>query len=367
MVKKLLLFAVLLHSIFSFSQIPNLTDKAIISILTVDVAEESHTLYGHTALRVKDTVAGFDVVYNYGMFDFSTPNFLLKFTKGDLKYYAAVYPYSQFEYSYQVENRSIYEQILNLTPIEKQELFKRLNQSVFSEEKFYTYKFIDRNCTTKVIDIVNEVLKDKPIQNTLHKNESYREVLYDYQKDLFYLNFGINVIFGHRPDEQANVLFLPLDLMKVLEACNHNGKPLAGKSETLFTAQNIEKHFSFLNSIYPLSILLLIIVFLNKNWLTNSYLSILSIVGLFLFTVSVYSEHREVLWNYNILLFNPLFLMVVYHNVKNNITALKRWSLICLLCLVAYTLYMFTKIHLIIMSPILIACGIILIRKYLSK
>lgn len=367
MVKKLLLFAVLLHSIFSFSQIPNLTDKAIISILTVDVAEESHTLYGHTALRIKDSIAGFDVVYNYGMFDFSTPNFLLKFTKGDLKYYAAVYPYSQFEYSYQVENRSIYEQILNLTQIEKQELFKRLNQSVFSEEKFYTYKFIDRNCTTKVIDIINEVLKDKPIQNTLHKNESYREVLYDYQKNLFYLNFGINVIFGHRPDEQANVLFLPLDLMKVLETCKHTGKPLAGKSKTLFTAQNSEKSFSFLNSIFPLSILLLIIVLLNKNWLSNIYFSILSFVGLFLLAVSLYSEHREVLWNYNILVFNPLYLVFVYNSIKNNGTSLKKLSLICLLCLVTYTLYMSTKIHLIIMSPILIASGIILIRKYLSK
>lgn len=367
MIKKLLTTLVLLQSFYSFSQIPNLSDKAIFSILTVDVAEESHTLYGHTALRIKDSIAGFDVVYNYGMFDFTTPNFLLKFTKGDLQYYAAVYPYSQFEYSYQVENRSIYEQKLDLTQTEKQELFKRLNQSVFSEEKFYTYKFIDRNCTTKVIDILNDVLKDKPIQSNLHKNESYREVLYNYQKDLFYLNFGINVIFGHRPDEQAKVLFLPLDLMKVLETCKHNGKPLAQNPETLFTAEKSEQNFSFFNSLFPLSIILLVIVVLNKKWLTNIYLSVLSVIGLFLFAVSLYSEHREVLWNYNILLFNPLYIVFVYHNIKNNTASLRKWGLICLSILAVYTLYMFTKIHLTIVGPIIISTGVILVRKYLQK
>ncbi|WP_136669303.1 DUF4105 domain-containing protein [Flavobacterium sp. H122] len=367
MIKKLISILVLLQSFYSFSQIPNLSEKAVLSILTVGTAEESHTLYGHTALRVKDSISGFDVVYNYGMFDFTTPNFLLKFTKGDLQYYAAVYPYSQFEYSYQDENRSIYEQKLHLTQTEKQQLFEKLNHSVFSEEKFYTYKFIDRNCTTKVIDIVNEVLKDKPIQNTLHKNESYREVLYGYQKNLFYLNFGINIIFGHRPDKQAKALFLPLDLMKVLETCKHNGKPLAGNPEALFTAQRPEKSFSFLNSVFPLSILLLLIIVLNKKWLTNIYLSVLSLTGLFLFTVSLYSEHREVLWNYNILLFNPLYLVFVYHSIKNNTASLKKWSLVCLLFLAVYALYMFTKIHLAIVSPILIATGIILLRKFLQK
>lgn len=367
MIKKILSLVVLLQSFYSFSQIPVLSNKAVFSILTVDIANESHTLYGHTALRVKDPEIGFDVVYNYGMFDFSTPNFLLKFTKGDLKYYAAVYPYHQFEYSYQVENRSIYEQKLNLTLEEKQELFKKLNHSVFSEEKFYTYKFIDRNCTTKVIDIVNEVLNDKPIQNTLHKNESYREVLYNYQKDLFYLNFGINAIFGHRPDEQAKVLFLPLDLMKVLETCKHNENPLAGKPETLFHAKIPEKNFSLFNSILPISLLLIIIIVTNQKWLTTIYLSILSLTGLFLLTVSIYSEHREVLWNYNILLFNPLYLVVIFYYLKNNSVALKKWSLLNLIFLGIYTLYMFTKIHLLIISPILITTGIILFRNYFQK
>lgn len=365
--KKLLFLLISLQSLIGWSQIPNLSDKAIFSVLTVGVAHESHTLYGHTALRVKDTINNFDVVYNYGMFDFRTPNFILKFTKGDLQYYAAVYPYADFEYSYQADNRSIYEQKLQLTLTEKQALFQKLNHSVFTEDKFYTYKFIDRNCTTKVIDVINSVLTDKPIQNNQHKNESYREVLYHYQENQYWLNLGINSIFGHRPDEQAGVLFLPLDLMKVLETAKHNGKPLSEKPTDLYVAFGAEKEFSFWNSAYPLIILLISIILLNKKRLNIFYFSLLGVVGLFFVAVNIYSLHREVLWNYNMLLFNPLYLILVYFLVRNNAIWIKKTALICFLCLGIYLFYMFNKVHLVMMLPLVIATGILLGRLYLNS
>ena len=367
MIKKILFTILILQPLLGFSQIPQLSDKAVFSILTVGVSNESHTLYGHTALRVKDSVAGFDVVYNYGMFDFRTPNFLLKFTKGDLQYYAAVYPYADFEYSYREENRSIYEQKLNLSLSEKLNLFQKLNQSVFTEEKYYTYKFIDRNCTTKVIEVVNSVLQDKPIKNTVHQSESYREVLYGYQQDQCYLNLGINIIFGHRPDEQAKVLFLPLDLMEVLKTTQHNGTRLAENPQTLFEAQAQAQRFSFFNSILPLSILLLMVVIINKKGLNHLYLIMMSLVGLFLFAVSLYSEHREVLWNYNILLFNPLYLVLVYFMIKKNTIWAGKVALICFLGLAAYLFYMINKVHVSLLLPFIIATGTLLLRLYFKE
>ncbi|WP_428225713.1 DUF4105 domain-containing protein [Flavobacterium sp.] len=367
MTKRILLLLLCITSFSSFSQIPNLSDNAIFSVLTVDVSNESHTLYGHTALRVKDSLAGFDVVYNYGTFDFRTPNFLLKFTKGDLQYYASVYPFADFEYSYHQENRSIYEQKLNLTAKEKHALFEKLNQSAFTDERFYTYKFIDRNCTTKVIDVINSVLIDHSIQNHLHKNESYREVLYNYQTQQYWLNLGINIIFGHRPDEQASVLFLPLDLMKVLETVQHNGKPLAEKPKDIFIAFQPEREFSFWNSCYPLVIVLTLVVLIHKRAITLSYLAILGLIGLVFIAVSLYSEHKEVLWNYNMLLFNPMYLLLTYFILKNNTKWVKKVTLISLVCLCAYTIYMFSKAHLLLIIPILVANFIILIRIYLSE
>lgn len=367
MKKQLLHLFVLLNSLIAFSQFNPITPDTKISILTVDVSNESHTLYGHTAIRIKDDLNKFDYVWNYGMFDFRTENFILKFVKGDLKYFVVAYPYTNFEYSYQQENRSIYEQVLNISLAEKQKLFEKLNQSLFSEDKFYTYKFIDRNCTTKVIDIVNEVLQNKPIKNTLHKTESYRDILFPYQEKQYWLNLGINIIFGHRPDEQAAILFLPLDLMKVLDNTQYQGKSLTTKAETLFQASQPEHKFSFWNSSYALILLLFPFVILNRKATNIVFFSILGLIGLFFCLVGFYSLHREVLWNYNILLFNPLLLILIYFLFKNNLKAIKKLSLICLMCLGGYLLYMFNKVHLLMILPVATASAIILIRLLLKK
>ncbi|AMO21197.1 lipoprotein N-acyltransferase Lnb domain-containing protein [Flavobacterium columnare] len=365
MKKQIIFLLVLIQlSFFSYSQIPSLSEKAVFSILTVDVAQESHTLYGHTALRIQDLMTGFDVVYNYGMFDFRTPNFILKFTKGDLQYYAAVYPYADFEYAYREENRSIYEQRLNLSSFEKNKLFKELNKSVFSESKYYTYKFIDRNCTTKVIDIVNSSLKDKPIINTLHKEETYREVLYNYQTKQYWLNLGINMIFGHRPDEQAEVLFLPLDFMKVLEATQHNGKTLAEKPHILYKATAKNEPFSLLNSCIPLIILLLIFVLFNKKELNTIFFILMGCIGLFFLIVNIYSFHREVVWNYNMLLFNPFYLILVYFILKKQTQIASKVAFACLISMGIYVIYMLNKPHLFIISPLLITNLVLTLRFY---
>ena len=161
----------------SFSQSAILSDSSKISILTIGTANESHTLYGHTGLRVLDEQRGLDVVYNFGYFDFNTPYFLAKFVKGDLQYFVATNPYADFEYNYRKENRSIYEQELNLSTIQKQKLLDELNKTLYSEERFYTYKFIDRNCTTMVIDKVNDVLGGKIITTKKPVAVTYREIL----------------------------------------------------------------------------------------------------------------------------------------------------------------------------------------------
>jgi hypothetical protein len=70
--------------------------------------------FGHTAIRISDPSQFIDLVYNYGAFDFNTPNFVAKFTKGDLQYFAVAHPYTDFINDYTYERRSVYEQELNI-------------------------------------------------------------------------------------------------------------------------------------------------------------------------------------------------------------------------------------------------------------
>ena len=140
---------IFLSSIVVSAQLAPLSPKATVSVLTCATGNESYSLFGHTAVRIADPEQFLDVVYNYGAFDFSTPNFVAKFAKGDLQYFVVADSFSEFIGRYQYEGRSVYEQKLRLSLPLKQQLFDQLNKTLQSEERFYTYKFIDRNYLTK--------------------------------------------------------------------------------------------------------------------------------------------------------------------------------------------------------------------------
>ena len=252
--------------------------------------------------------------------------------------------------------------VLNISLSEKQQLFDKLNTSLNSNDKFYTYKFIDRNCTTKVIDILNEVLVNRPIVKKNIDNKTYRDVLFPYVSEQFYQKLGISIIFGHKVDNQATVLFLPLDLLENLKTTTYNNQPLVSETKTLFEAKKSIVGFSFLDSIYSLIALLMLFIIFNNNRMNVVYLMILGIIGWLFSAIGLYSFHKEVLWNYNILLFNPLFLLLVFFIVRNNTKWIKNISILCLVFLAIYIVYMTNKIHFTIVLPIIITNVIILLR-----
>jgi uncharacterized integral membrane protein len=351
MKQKLLFIFFLLISSTSFSQNNILTDKAQISIFTCGRGNELYTTFGHTAIRIKEESTNLDVVYNYGAFDFNTDNFYLKFVKGDLQYFITATSYDDFIYEYQMENREVIEQTLDFSLAQKQQLFELLNASLFSDERSYTYKFIDRNCTTMVVEKINKMLGKDLIQKVDDTTITYRELLYPYFENHFYYKLGINIIFGAKTDNLAAKLFLPSELMHSLNKARINGKPVVTKTETIVKGAELESGFSFVNSIYFIALLLLILIVTNNKKVYLTYLFIAGILGLFLSVVGLYSYHKEVLWNYNALLFNPLFILLPFLSGKK----MQRTTQICLGITGVYIVIMITKPHLLLMLPFIIA------------
>jgi hypothetical protein len=304
-------------------------------------------------------------VYNYGAFDFSTPNFIGRFVKGDLQYFITNESYIDFYYNYQAENREIIEQELALTPIQVKQLFEQLNASVYSDERFYTYKFIDRNCTTMVVDKINNTLGNKYIKATT-SNQSYRELLYPYMSD-FYMKLGIQIIFGTKVDEPATRLFLPYEFESALSKTKVNGKPIEKSNETILKARPTSVPFNWLNSIYSLIGVLLLLALFGKKWIPIIYFTIAGLLGLFFSLVGLYSLHEELLWNYNILLFNPLFLFYAWYSFKKQKTKTKLLGKLILGCLAVYLVYMLNKIHLEIVWPFMVLHCYWLLKNVLKK
>ncbi|WP_264521995.1 DUF4105 domain-containing protein [Flavobacterium sp. N1994] len=358
MLKKTVLLLLLLVSLTGFSQVPKLSPNTEVSIFTCGRGQELYSTFGHTALRIKDPVNELDVVYNYGYFDFRTDNFYFKFVKGDLQYFMNVTSYEDFIVEYQTDEREVVEQTLNLSLEKKQQLFDTLNSALLSSEKFYTYKFIDRNCTSMIVDKINGVLGKKEIEKVDDKSISYRTLLYPYFEDFFWYKLGINIIFGAKTDAKAEKLFLPIELENSLDKATIDGKPLVSKKQTVVDGDKTEHAFSFLNSIYFICALLLILLVINKRFLFVSYLFAAGILGAFLCLVGFYSEHQELLWNYNALLFNPLFLLIPF--VKSNF--LKKLNITLLIMLLLYCIIMVTKPHLVILLPFIITNLYILLK-----
>lgn len=366
MLHRFFTFLLFCFSATLFSQTLLLSEQAEISILNCGLGDESYSLYGHTALRVKDKNQNLDLVFNYGTFDFNTSNFIFKFVKGDLQYFVSAYSYADFDYSYHYEQRSIYEQKLNLNQSQKQELFDKVYNSLYSEEKYYTYKFIDRNCTTMVIDKVNSTIKKNTIENIKPITKTYREVLYPYQKDHFFLNLGINIMFGTKVDQPSEKLFLPLDLITSLE----QNEILAQPKVTLYEAPKSNFTPSIFDSIYTIIIVLGLMVLARKNWLTNSYFFITGLFGIFFCLVGLYSFHEEVLWNYNALLFNPCYLLLFYFILKKQAQRIKLIAKLIFIMHLIYLAIMLNKIHLGLVAPFLVANMLLLfqiLRKEKSK
>ncbi len=358
MIKKIIFVLIIFVSIAASSQAPKLSNDATISVFTCGRGEELYSTFGHTALRVKDDSNQLDVVFNYGTFDFRTENFYLKFVKGDLQYFLSVSSYEDFIIQYQIEKREVIEQTLNLTIQQKQKIFDALNNNIFSTDKYYTYKFIDRNCTTMVVDKINEILSGEKITKIDDKSISYRSLLYPYFENYFWYKLGINIIFGAKTDEKAEKLFLPVELMNSLNVIQHDNQKLVLSTKKLVNGETKNVEFSFFNSIYFVISLLLLIVATNKKWVYKSFLFLCGLLGLFLCLVGLYSEHQEVLWNYNALLFNPLFLLLPF--VGNKLS--KRLIFILLAMIFIYSLFMFNKPHLVVMLPFIFAIIFMLMK-----
>lgn len=360
--KKISFIFLLISTInYSFSQNIILSKQAQVSVLTCGTGNESYSLFGHTAVRVSDPENFIDVVYNYGAFDFGTPNFVLKFIKGDLQYFAIAHSYTDFINDYIYEKRSVYQQELQIPNELKQKLFENLNASLQLDKRNYTYKFIDKNCTSMVVDVINKSLNTKAIAKSSDTDITYRTILYPYFDNHFYEKLGTSIIFGKKVDNLGKQIFLPFELQKSLKTASFQNHLLAKENKTIIEFEK-EVSNSWWNNFYSYLLILGFVIAINKKGIDMFYLSILSILGILFVFVGFYSLHKELEYNYNILLFNPTLLGLVYFYFTKNNKWVYNLALVNLSCLAIYLIVLINKAHLLIVLPIVITSLIVLVK-----
>lgn len=338
------LCAILLPPVVATAQQLPLSDGATASVLTCGAGNEFYTTFGHSAIRICDTAQGLDVVYNYGTFDFDTPNFYLKFARGMLDYCLSRQSMDGFMAVYDYERRAVWEQRLNLTPQEVANLYVMLEQNYLPEYRYYRYDFFRDNCATRVRDMVLAAPSHRNVQfdwRRTGEKKSYRDLVHmDTRGTLEWWQMGVDLLLGLPADHTCNTdewMFHPVWMMNIFEdsrivsAREGNEVPLVSESRQLLSDTRTPLRRSFSPTLV-FAIVLAVAVLLSLKFrkkksvlmdvLDRVLFVLAGIVGLFLVFMWVGTDHYCTAWNPNILWASPLLILIAIRMVRS-----PRWAL----------------------------------------
>lgn len=323
-------FLLLFLSVFSFAQedtmrVPADTTHMRISILTCGVGDELYSSFGHTGIRIIDSLHKTDEVYNYGTFDFSDPDFYSKFTLGKLLYYLDKSSYNDFLYVYVVEKRNVREQVLNFTADQKIAARAYLENNLRPEYRAYKYDFLFDNCATRVRDIFPKVLGPEfYFGDVLHgKKISYRSILNQYLSDKHWERFGINLLLGSKVDSimtNEGTMFLPDFIHKGLVHAKYRGNHIVSEDNLILDHKHVFKS-SFSGP--PLWTMIGLLVLTALSFLVRSFhylkavlrfllLFITGLLGIFMLFMWIGTDHQSCSDNYNVLWAIPFNIIIAF-------------------------------------------------------
>jgi len=284
-----------------------------ISLITCTGGNELYSIFGHSALRVIDYEKGQDLIFNFGLFDFGTPNFYLKFMQGKLKYMLGVQYTEDFMEQYRAEGRGVEEQVLNLTPDQKLEIMERLFYLYEPQNRYYLYSFLFKNCTTELRDL----LKERTQFPEGISSHSFREMINSSVKDMKWTKAGINLLLGSNLDKEISSfegMFLPDSLFTGLALSSREGAPFVTETITLAPREDrsaVEKTPLLLSPEFLFALILLVVLlslFLpSLGFADNIVLWVNALFGIVLPVIILMSDHVELQNNYNLLWCNPLY------------------------------------------------------------
>lgn len=309
---------------------PSLSEQAQISLLTCSPTDDAvYALYGHTALRVHDPVNQIDWVFNYGIFDFSRPNFIYHFVKGELDYRLGYSPFKDFLPEFLLNGSEVYEQVLNLLPEEKQSLWQALVINVQPENRTYRYNFFFDNCATRPAVMIEKNIRGTVQYAPQTAYPAFRDLINYCTRNHPWLTFGCDLVLGLPTDRtmtQRETFFIP-DYLK--NAFNQAVIVRDGKTEPLVIQKNILTHrdelpeparspltspFACFTLLFFVILLLTLLEHRRKTYcrfLDALLFFAAGCAGCLLFFLSFISVHPSMFPNMSLLWLHPVHLLAV--------------------------------------------------------
>jgi hypothetical protein len=345
-----------------------------VTLLTVGVGEEVQEQFGHSAIwfhleRAPSMGGPVDVAYNWGIYDMSQPHFIPHFLQGRMLYSMGGYPYEGMLIDARQRDRAVWAQELNLTNAQKVALRDFVIWNARPENAYYRYDYFRDNCSTRVRDALDRVLG-----GVIKATFSGRRTPYTYRSETLRLTqvgpllaTGIDIGLGRPADHQLSAyedMFLPMrlrDYIRELRVSDGRGgtQPLVKNERMLLgTISHPEpEHPPRWMPIFLTIGVLLAVLFAVVGWrgargsaparftaatLFAVFSFIAGFLGVLLTLLWVVTDHTFAYRNENLLLFNPLWLILVVlapmTAVKGRLSRTTRWLTFVLAALAAMAL-----------------------------
>lgn len=192
--KRIVFFLMMSASVLlAVAQSPSHTE---VSVITCSPGDEVYSLYGHTAIRLRDEARGLDIAVNYGVFDFNTDHFAWKFVLGETDYMCMAVPWHFFIDEYRQRGSSVKAQVLNLTEEETDSLVRYLDWNLKPENCIYRYNYLTDNCTLRVMDCVERAIKGRIVYSWDTDRLTYRDIIHDYTNGSPWAQVGNDILLG---------------------------------------------------------------------------------------------------------------------------------------------------------------------------
>ena len=317
---------------------PSQNDSIQFSLLTCAPGHEIYALFGHTAIRYQNFSQGVDLVFNYGMFSFNTPNFIYRFVKGETDYQLGITPFPYFEAEYALRGSSVYQQVLNLTPSEKQTLLRLLQDNYLPENRIYRYNYFYDNCTTRARDQIEKSIQGEVVYPSVEWVKTFRGIVHEFTGDSPWDELGIDLCLGAEADKSIDVrkqMFAPFYMRYFADGAyirdaEGNTRPFVLREEKIVDVTPEPEAAFGLTPMGAGAVFLLLnvligfwqwkkkCIFWGWDVLLYAAQGIAGCIIAFLFFVS---SHPTVGSNWLLLLFNPIPLFylpfMVYHDIKH--------------------------------------------------
>ena len=344
----------------SFTLPTDTADTWQVSLITCGPGVEVYNQFGHSAIRMKNDSLGIDLIYNYGIFSFDTPNFELRFTLGQTDYLLGIQDYKDFVAWYAYCNRDVREQVLNLSVEEKNTLIGLLNENYKPQNRMYRYNYFYDNCATRPRDLIEKCLQGELIyaedMTTTDTGESFRSIVHEFTANNAWSQFGIDLCLGSEADKPISrrlMMFIPLYLEKYFATAkkqfpsgeltvtsrgtdsslrgdnelrsrelSDEVKPLVAQSKALVVIPEAKKALQDtpLTPFRCFTLLFIVVTALTiygikyrkSLWgLDLALFALAGVAGCMLAFLASFSEHPTVSPNYLLLLFQPLHLLLL--------------------------------------------------------